>query len=236
MRQLGEIFIGVACYGKDNKIIVDTKVFNVCKNVDPTHIAPETESRICSLFYNTVEEEKILKLLLNKEDLSTHYPDISADTVAELKKVYTGYNDYETTSFVSNFIRHRTVTKACEFAREFVELHKNNIVYPRFLKNTKATMLAQLRSVQYSGIEKPNFSIKSNNLILNETEDRLTYVPNIIIPTTIDTSRRPPADPKIPKNSYLFKGGHRIDKISILYRKYKKYKLKYLKSKQKSNK
>lgn len=236
MKQLGEIFIGIACYGADNKIITKTKVFNVCKNNDPI-TSTEIDFRTCSLFYNTVEEEIILKKILNDADLHTKVPSVTATEVAKLKDIYNGFNDYETTSFVSNFIRYRTVSKACEFAVEFIDNYKDLIVYPNFITDTKSITLSRVRSAEYT---RPNavFALHGNNSVLNSVSERQNYIPMQLELTASDITRINPVDGDLPKNLYLFKGGgDAVDPIhKRLYKKYKKYKAKYIRSKNKINK
>lgn len=235
MKQLGEIFVGIACYGTDNKIITKTKVFNACKNNDPVTSA-ETDFRICSLFYNTVEEEIILKKILNDADLHTKVPTVTDVEVAKLKDIYNGFNDYETTSFVSNFIRYRTVSKACEFAVEFIDNYKELIVYPKFITDTKDITLARVRSAEYATPDTI-FALHGNNSLLNFVPERHNYAPVLLEPTASDITRINPIADNAPKNLYLFKGGGAVDPIhKRLYKKYQKYKAKYMRSKNKKNK
>ena len=127
MRQLGEVFIGVASYVNDGgriKIKVETSVHNLCKkslSVTPTTVFNTTDNnRSCNIFYDTVTHERdIKKILQYVESRTADLTDLHMD-VKDLQTIYNGFNDFEITSLVSNLIRYRTAERAFIVAKKFV--------------------------------------------------------------------------------------------------------------------
>lgn len=209
MRQLGEVFIGVACYIiKDGRIQILTKsiVHNMCIDDNVS-----SQIRICELFYDTVENEKRLKEILTKKQaiLEDIQPELD-----KIKKMYDGFNEFEITSNVSNYIRYSTVEKAYNIATEFIKENISDIIIPTFIKLSKNNNLQKLRALNFKDDE--HFANKSNNLVIDEPLRRNI---NIIIANdnAINVDR---TDTDTYRNKLLFK------------KKYLKYKQKYLKYKQ----
>lgn len=220
MKQLGEIFIGIACYGKTKKILTETRVYNVCKYREELTSDKYSNHRICSLFYNTVEEENkiipLLEIIKKQQYIENTKSVINPTDLEQLQKTYTGFNDFEITSYLSNFIRHRTVTQACQFAIDFVTKHNDKIICPQFIQTTKESMQSKFVINKYS----PRVNSKLN-------DDRDNYVVEIINANGADITRISDGDTY---NSLEFTGGS-LEKYK---KKYDKYKQKYLQLKKKN--
>ena len=87
IKSLGKVFIGIAGYGQDNKIICETKLFNFCST--------------------------------KKNNIN----DICNCWISEALKTT---NDIKLTSFISNYIRIKTVESSLNMALRFI--NKNNLI------------------------------------------------------------------------------------------------------------
>lgn len=135
--KLGEVFIGIAGYKNDNTILCETFVYNFC--VDHSNAV-----NLCKLWHDTVvDKSKAAKYSAVK---------------ANIKNLASGFNDYITTSFVSNYIRNKTAEIALKKAYNFVK--KNNLAIPSFLKTDRPSA--------------ENANNPCNNVLLQETRSRIT--------------------------------------------------------------
>jgi nicotinamide mononucleotide (NMN) deamidase PncC len=210
MRQLGEVFIGIASYVNDGgqvKIKVETSVHNLCKksisSIPSTTPDAKDNNRSCNLFYDTVKHERdITKILQHVETKAADLTDLQM-SIPDLKSIYNGFNDFEMTSLVSNLIRHKTAERAFMVAKKYVEENRDNIIIPSFIKQSKDASRSKLLAENYTG--GTHFSSKSNNKILTSIyPDRDTI--QIIGANTniIDESRDSSSGMT---NSFLFAGG-----------------------------
>lgn len=88
--KVGEVFIGIAGYSKENEIFVSTKSYNFCKDFST-----------CNLWYDVINQESSLKNILSDEQIK-NVNNRQIDT----------FNDIEITSLIAQFIRYSTVNQA----------------------------------------------------------------------------------------------------------------------------
>jgi len=135
--KLGEVFIGVAGYKDDKTILCETSVYNFC-------IDHSNAFNLCKLWHDTVvDKSKAAKF---------------SDVKANIKNLTSGFNDYITTSFVSNYIRNKTAEIALKKAFNFVK--KNKLAIPSFLKTDRPP--------------HENGNNPCNNVLLQSTRGTLT--------------------------------------------------------------
>ena len=119
---IGEVFIGIAGYTRDRKIRVETHVFNFCKLDENNNIT------LCEQWYNSHNDQcELLKMVAPKTMCAT-----DRATTEEIKKngcdissssIINGYNSYERTDVLQEYIRNKVVSKACELAKKFCNDH-----------------------------------------------------------------------------------------------------------------
>jgi len=109
---LGEVFIGVACYGDNNTIICETYIVNMCKLTDKANTQ-------CTLWYNNIIQELDLCKTLNKYD-------VNLDEQKKYNRLTDGYNDSILTAYVSSYIRNKTTEIAFNKALKFLHTNLNN--------------------------------------------------------------------------------------------------------------
>ena len=124
---IGEVFIGIAGYTRDGKIKVETHVFNFCK-LDENNMFT-----LCEQWYNSHEDQGELHRIVALKPLTA---DDRADT-EELKKngcnissssIINGYNSFERTDVLQEYIRNKVVSKACELAKSFFIKYDDNLL------------------------------------------------------------------------------------------------------------
>lgn len=207
MLQLGEVFIGLSCYVlEDNKIKILTKtiVHNMC-------IDEEIKERIrtCKLFYDNVENENTLKKIIETKIVD----DENKKEIEKIKKMYDGYNEFEITSNVSNYIRYKTTEKSFEEAIIFLRDNKDKIIIPTFIETSKKSNLEKITKMNYQ--TNNNFPYKSNNNIIDVIERQKLEI--ILVNENATDDTRDNTETHI--NKLLYK------------QKYLKYKNKYIKYK-----
>ena len=90
IRKLGEVFIGIAGYGSNNTIVVETHAYNFCNGNEA--------AQTCKIWYQTVTRENSLAQMK------------AVPVTEEFKKSLDGYNEYIVTSQVAAYIRAETTT------------------------------------------------------------------------------------------------------------------------------
>lgn len=175
LRQLGEVFIGVAAYvqeGGEMKIKVRTTVFNACLE--------SRFPRVCSLWFDNVYQERQLKSTLGQ--LS---PPLNADTMKKITRLIDGINDPELTSLMSNYIRNYTVEKAIRECIAFLTENKASLVVPPFVQEAARKKyfdtiesLGDTNVTNNKYLERPSLQILcENDTCIDET--RGDSVPNL---------------------------------------------------------
>jgi nicotinamide mononucleotide (NMN) deamidase PncC len=208
MKQLGEVFIGIASYVKVDgqiKIKVETSVHNLCRKSVSSSTLSDTEEnhKSCKLFYDTVTHEQEIGKILNHVK-TTRSDSLSLNmTVDQLEKIYNGYNDFEMTSLVSNLLRHKTAEKAFIVAKDYVDKNNSIIIIPSFIKQSKASSRDKLLAEHYT--DGADFSSKSNNKILSSLHPVRDSIEIIGGNTNISDESRVSTD--VLSNSFLFVGG-----------------------------
>jgi len=108
--KLGEVFIGIAGYKDDGTIICETFVYNFC-------VEHSNAINLCKLWHDTVvQKSQIAKI---------------SEAKKKVPELASGFNDFITTSFVSNYIRNKTAEIALLKALRFIK--KNKLAIPSFL-------------------------------------------------------------------------------------------------------
>ncbi len=91
----------------------------------------------------------------------------SREKLNEIKKLYDGYNEFENTSNVSNYIRYRTAEKSFEEAIDFFKKNIDRIIVPTFIKLSKNNN--QTKLLENNFLRDAHFPFKTNNVILDDT-------------------------------------------------------------------
>lgn len=107
--KLGEVFIGIAGYRDKNTIVVQTKVYNFCKNP----IIKDDDGSICKYWVDSIDTEN--KLFEKSDDKEK----------AKYQRYTDKFNDFSNTNLVSKYVRYSTVCQALSDAQEF--LNKNEL-------------------------------------------------------------------------------------------------------------
>ena len=106
INKVGEVFIGIAGYVMKNKkkrMIVKTEVINSCLH--------NQGKSICNLWYDTIIQERTILQQMDKLKNK------------DLLKSINGFNDFETTSLLSTYIRFKTIEIAFNSAIKFIKTH-----------------------------------------------------------------------------------------------------------------
>jgi len=144
IQKVGEVFIGVAGYDSDNNIIVETTVINNCNDGDG--------KSICDLWYkNVINENNLNKFVSSIESPDKHNVDST---------LIDGYNAFEITSILANFIRARTCCVAFKFASNFI--NNNAIVVPKFY--TKNEFNLDTKSINVNQENNKMLDAKNKNV------------------------------------------------------------------------
>ncbi len=125
MKQLGEVYIGIAGYVVNSNgkvsIKVRTKLFNACNE--------SKFPRVCSIWYDSVHQEQELKTFIEK----VQDPKPTPEFLSFIGRLLDGYADPELTSLMSNYIRQYTVEKALLECTDFLETYKEILTVPYFI-------------------------------------------------------------------------------------------------------
>jgi nicotinamide mononucleotide (NMN) deamidase PncC len=199
MKQSGEVFIGIAIYIKDasgiTHIKATSKVVNLC-------ITGEFTST-CELYYNTVSSRNELNKLISKIE-KEHPGIISEESKKIIKPLLTPFNNYETTSLMSNFIRNKTAEVAYLYCTEFINDNIQIITTPEFVNCDIKSVLDKLPKI-------PDHNYTNNKYLTDRDCDIEINDENMTEDRTVDT---------INKYEYIPSLTHK--------QKYLKYKKKYL--------
>lgn len=118
--RLGEVFIGIATYLNDKKIISKTHAVNMCQ-ISKAY-------NLCKLWNTTIKDEIRLKNYLGESNSK------------QFMRFTDGNNDSILTAFISNFIRAKTTeiafTYALAFMKQVVENKKGGII-PSWIKSSR---------------------------------------------------------------------------------------------------
>jgi len=109
---LGEVFIGLACYGNNNTIICETFNVNMCTLNNKANTQ-------CTLWYNNIIQELALCKTLNKYD-------VDLEEQKKYNRLTDGFNDSILTAYVSSYIRNKTTQIAFDKALKFLHTNLNN--------------------------------------------------------------------------------------------------------------
>jgi len=122
---LGEVFIGVACYGDDKTIICETYNLNMCKLNNKANTQ-------CTLWYNNIIQELDLCQTLNKYD-------VDLEEQKKYNRLTDGYNDSILTAYVSSYIRNKTTEIAFDKALKILHsnLKKSNLSVPSWITSSR---------------------------------------------------------------------------------------------------
>jgi nicotinamide mononucleotide (NMN) deamidase PncC len=178
---LGEVFIGVACYGDDKTIICETYNINMCKLNNKANTQ-------CTLWYNNIIQELDLCKTLNKYD-------VDLEEQKKYNRLTDGFNDSILTAYVSSYIRNKTTEIA--FDKALLFLHNN----------LKTSHLYVPSWIVDSIIDKPEYNEANfvgdscQNSVLKNYRDNITNVKCINNTLCLDEQR------VRPKTSATFKGG-----------------------------
>jgi len=127
--KLGELFVGIAAYGKDSKIIVKTYVHNMCNIKDDSasgNKEPYKNYEICNLWLNKIINDSTLRKNVKKTQCNI-----------SIENEYNGFNNFIITSIVSNIIRYKTVHYAYTDAIDFLNENGSRLITPDFIKITR---------------------------------------------------------------------------------------------------
>jgi PncC family amidohydrolase len=113
--QVGEVFIGIACYiDSGSKILVSTSVINACQ-----------DANICKTWLSSIKSENAIEKTCKQTGICTD----------DFKTLSDGLNYLEITSLLATYIRNKTTAVAFKQATEFIDAHKEKICKPTFVKN-----------------------------------------------------------------------------------------------------
>jgi nicotinamide mononucleotide (NMN) deamidase PncC len=143
LKQLGEVFIGIAGYNTDGNIIVSTKVYNFCDEKFKGNGFAEA-------WYKTVVAETSLSRHVEK------LKDEETGVFNTFGELVDGYNPYVCTSLLSRFIRVQTTIQAFRDVCMFMKKHRPRVPYHLVRTEAATKILKDLRE-----------EFKGNNAILN---------------------------------------------------------------------
>ena len=187
LKQLGEVFIGVAGYDVDGNIIVQTKVYNFCDE-------QYGGSNFAGAWYDTVMTESALA-----EQVES-FRDTESGVMNKFQTLVNGYNPYICTSLLSRFIRSCTASQAFSDACKFVKAHGLQI--PKHLIRTEAVS---------DFLKNAQGTCTSNNLLLNTNRSIALAGPP---PSTITTRNVGKIEPYTDRSAH--NGKHCLGKFARL--------------------
>ena len=136
IKKMGEVFIGIAAYSSEKKIIVNTKVVNFCND------SKYSIHNLCKDWIDIIIQENKLKKI-----------PLPGEVAHSIDKLNKGFNDFTLTSIISNCIRLRTVIEACDFCISFIQTNKDKLIIPNFIKNY-TTLDSQLIATSNQNAQK----------------------------------------------------------------------------------
>jgi hypothetical protein len=146
---LGKIHIGIAAYTSDKKIIVETRKYDLCKDIE-----------LCKIWMKTPQDKtKLLKLA---SDRGIDLKRLSQENNI-IDSVTNGFNIYPLTNLIGLYVRNKTTEYALSFAKEFVDNNYDSIIVPSFINKQR---------IENSGMTN-NFGLHPNNIYLqnNKAQD-----------------------------------------------------------------
>lgn len=163
LKQLGEVFIGIAGYMVDGNIRVSTKVYNFC------HSDYGGDSFAEAWFDTVVKETKLSELLISRQT------DDETGQLADFSNLMDGYNQYINTALLSKFIRLQTTIQAFKDLCVFIQRGGNHV--PAHIQRTEPAS-ASLKLLRGQN--------RGNNAVINATKGIEIFVVNSgsIAPTT----------------------------------------------------
>lgn len=150
IEKVGEVFIGIAMYTGEKKMVSYANAYNFCDK-DPVTNAT---SNICKLWYTNTIAEKILNNELTaseKTRISSKYKGVES--------LLDGKNPFEITSLLATYIRTMIVARAFKDCIRYVKRNKNKILVPKFLIYDKANLAQQT--------VRDMFPTNTNNVLLH---------------------------------------------------------------------
>lgn len=142
--KLGEVFIGVAGYKNDGTILCETFVYNFC-------VEHSNALNLCKLWHDTIiQKSQISKI---------------PEAKARVPQLASGFNDFITTSFVSNYIRNKTAEIALLKALKFIK--KNKLAVPSFLQSDRPRHESDENPCNNKLLERTRTSLKTECINAN---------------------------------------------------------------------
>jgi PncC family amidohydrolase len=165
-QKLGEVFIGVACYNKQNEIVVTTHVHNFCAEGTPGH-------RICKLWIDTVIGETYLKEYIDEcERIASNSRFKNKE---KFKRFLDGRNDFVITSMVSNYIRNMTAHHAFQDAIAFLRTNKSVLSVPSFVQPLdKSVIDAMSEDTNNKTLKRNQLNVKCTRSPICDNDDRIS--------------------------------------------------------------
>ena len=155
---LGEVFIGLACYGNDNTIICETFNINMCTLNNKANTQ-------CTLWYNNIIQELALCKTLNKYD-------VDLDEQKKYNRLTDGFNDSILTTYVSSYIRNKTTEIA--FSKALTFLHDNlktsNLHVPLWIAKSRIDKDEEYYETNFVGDSCQNAVLKNYRDIITNVK------------------------------------------------------------------
>jgi len=162
IKKLGEVFIGVAGYTDDNTITAQTYQVKMCDKKKKTI----SNYGICDFWINKVINDGMCLKDIKKSAKTERY-------MIEELGILSGFNNFLTTSIISNIISYRTVQYAYEKAIEFINTYCTTLMVPDWIQKTRIdTNISKIKEMM-----KANPTL-INNIMLKGDRNKL----NIICP------------------------------------------------------